>query len=173
MSTQGRKSIERYLNEPYNGLPESCAFEFLKTTCRWVAWHPTERGDRITKPPINPHTGALASVSDPTTWGSYDEAANYAIAHKKAGVGIILTGKENIIGIDLDNCVDDDGVVAPWAAEILGFGETYAEYSPSGSGIRMLALGSIDKAIISGSLGIEIYNKDRYLTITGRVITNV
>ena len=36
----------------------------------------------------------------------------------------------------MDSCVDPDGAVSPWAAAILAAAPTYAETSPSGTGIK-------------------------------------
>lgn len=87
-----------------------------------------------------------------------------------AGVGLILTDDDNITGIDLDDCVTDSGSLSDVAAEIIGYGETYAERSPSGNGIRLLALGKIDKSLKGNKEGVEIYGTGRYLTITGTQI---
>jgi primase-polymerase (primpol)-like protein len=82
-----------------------------------------------------------------------------------AGFGLILTDDDNITGIDLDDCVTDSGSLSDVAAEIIGYDETYAETSPSGNGIRLLARGKIDKALKDDKEGVEVYGTGRYLTI--------
>ncbi|RLI78002.1 hypothetical protein DRP07_11525 [Archaeoglobales archaeon] len=41
---------------------------------QFVCWRTMQRRGKLVKVPINPHTGKFASVRDPTTWGSYQEA---------------------------------------------------------------------------------------------------
>ena len=136
---------------------------------RWVAWGYVCKKGRWTKPPINPHTGRLASVTNPATWGTFVEALECARRHGLAGVGVVLTGEEDdIVGGDLDHCITDAGTFSPLAAEILGYAETYAEFSPSSEGIRFFARGKIEKAVTDKAAGIEIYNSGRYLTVTGQ-----
>ena len=61
--------------------------------------------------------------------------------HGLDGVGLVLTADDEITGIDLDHCITDSGSPSDLAAEIVGWGETYAEISPSGEGIRLFARG--------------------------------
>ena len=70
-------------------------------------------------------------------------------------------------GIDLDNCIRDDGPLEEWAAEVVALGETYTEISPSGRGLRMIAVGKVARAVKYDPAGVEIYGQQRYLTITG------
>jgi primase-polymerase (primpol)-like protein len=68
------------------------------------------------------------------------------------------------------SCLTDAGTFSPLAAEIIGYGECYAEVSPSGAGIRIFARGKIDKAVKDDKLGVEVYATGRYLTITGNQV---
>jgi len=143
----------------------------LRAYRQWVAWRykevETPKGKKFTKPPVCPLNGRGASHSNPETWGSYDQARNYAATRKLPGVGFVLSDDDDFTGIDLDNCRNPDtGELAPWAQEIVNFGETYAEVSPSGAGLRLIARGKVEAAIKSDPAGVEIYGKQRYLTIT-------
>jgi hypothetical protein len=110
-------------------------------------------------------------VSDPKSWGRFEEALASIRRHDGlAGVGFVLTDQDGITGIDLDHCISDSGSFSDLAAEIISYNETYAEISPSGEGIRILARGKIDKALKSDALGVELYGTGRYLTVTGRQI---
>jgi hypothetical protein len=115
----------------------------------------------------------MASVDNPETWGTFDAALAGLGRHDLAGVGLVLTGEDDIIGIDLDDCVTDSGCFSPLAAEIIGYGESYAEVSPSGEGIRLFTRGKIDKALKDDALGIEVYSTGRYLTVTGNKVEEV
>jgi hypothetical protein len=142
----------------------------LRFTPRWVSWDSRLKGGRWTKVPINPRTGRAASVSDPSTWGTFDEALAAIQQFHLTGVGVVLTGDDNLIGIDLDHCISDADSLSEIAAEIAGLAETYAEISPSGEGIRLFARGKIEGALKNDALGIEVYSKGRYLTVTGNKI---
>ena len=146
------------------------ALEHLRHERRWVAWDYEWRNGRWTKPPRDPRTGGYASVADPATWGTFTEALAGTKRHGLAGVGLVLTDDGDIIGIDLDDCVNDAGSFTPFAAEIIGYGETYTETSPSGEGIRLFGLGKIERALKDDALGIEVYSTGRYLTVTGNQV---
>jgi hypothetical protein len=156
-----------------------CADEFisaideLRARNQWVGWKSVQRGESAkgAKVPANPHRKGWASVDDRSTWGSHKQAEMAQERYDLDGVGFVLTDNDDYTGIDLDKCRNaDTGVIEPWALEALSFAETYAEFSPSGTGIRMFARGKVARAIKSDIAHIEIYGSRRYLTVTGRHI---
>src|SRR5262249_7774095 len=120
------------------------AFDALATAPRWVAWRNERRGDKgkPTKVPYSPVLGGAAKANDPSTWGerSAAEARLEELPHDLGGgVGIELgdLGHDaHIAGIDLDSCLAD-GTVADWAQRILDAAGTYAERSPSLTGLKL------------------------------------
>lgn len=81
-------------------------------------------------------TGQKASVYKPEAFVDFKTAVSAVSAY--SGLGIRVTGQ--IIAIDLEHCIEDD-VLLQWASEIVGhFHDTYIEISPSGIGLRALAL---------------------------------
>ncbi len=140
---------------------------------QWVCWRYKEitKADgttKRTKPPVNPHVGGGASHSDPKTWGSFERALVFAMTRKLPGVGFVLAERDEFTDIDLDKCRDPStGEIEPWACAILDLRETYAEVSPSGTGIRLIARGKVEHATKCDPAHVEIYGKQRYLTITG------
>ena len=146
------------------------ALAYLRSQPRWVAWNYERKGDHWTKLPIDPRIGRLASVSDPATWGTFEEALARMESQDLAGVGLVLTAQDDLIGIDLDDCISAGGTSSDLAAEVVGYSETYAEVSPSGQGVRLFARGKAAKAVKDTANGIEIYNTGRYLTVTGQQI---
>ena len=89
------------------------------------------------------------------------------------GIGIKLV--DNLLGIDLDHCIDN-GIIKDWAKEIIAhFKHAYIEYSPSKHGFHILLLfnGAYDKKSYYIKHGdIEVYSAlatNRYLTVTGDV----
>ena len=144
----------------------------------WVIWRKEIRNDKPTKPPRQvqpPHHNA--SSGDPTTWSTYEKAASVvSVLRPWQGIGFNLMGS-SIIGIDLDKCVDDEGHIAAWAWEIIERCASYAEISPSGTGVRIIGQSKSNtpvtmlQAMPNGGR-MEIYcNCKRYLTITGRQIS--
>lgn len=143
------------------------AIELLKSRDKWVAWKYVTRDGRKTKPPVNPHNGKMAGINKSSEWGTYDQAIARVKKDGLAGVGYVLTEDDGLTGIDLDHVRDEKtGELEPWAAEIIELGETYAEVSPSGTGIRLFCLGKIDRVVKNDKQSVEMYVKGRYLTIT-------
>ena len=89
-------------------------------------------------------------------------------SRQKAGVGLVLSEDGNLTGYDYDNCFTRTGRLKRWVFEILAHGETYAEVSPSGKGVRLIARGKIASATKCDPAGVEMYGHGRYVTITGQ-----
>lgn len=145
-------------------LPE--AFDELLDQRVWVAWD-DEGGRKVPKSP----GGGNARSNDPTTWGTYAEAEAAASRNGYSGVGLMLA--DGYVGIDLDGAVSD-GVIADWAREIVDMVGSYAEVSPSGTGLHILAWADMDVVGAIGSAdhaaGVEVYNNRRYFTVTGDAV---
>jgi hypothetical protein len=113
----------------------------MKDARRWVCWRLVERDGRLTKVPVDAKSGGPASTTDPDTWAPFDAAIDhYHTEIDVGGVGFVLG--DGWAGMDLDGCVDPEtGAVAQWALDLLAeLGPTYAELSPSGTGIHALVV---------------------------------
>ena len=150
----------------------------LANISRWVCWKWLWRVDKQgagqwTKPPHNPRTGVEAKSNDPTTWTSYPEAmAAYRRDKSYAGVGFVFSADDDLMGVDVDDCLEPAGTVSATGQQALQyFGSSYCEVSPSGTGLKFLIRGSIPGAK-SGrkncALDVEVYQATRYFTVTGR-----
>jgi CheY-like chemotaxis protein len=140
----------------------------LKPLRRWVCWRWVRRKGRWTKPPVDPRTGRLAKSTDPTTWGTFGEALAYLQAHpgRVDGIGFVLG--DGFAGVDLDDCCDyQTGVIEPWALAIVHDLDTYAELSPTSTGVKALLQGDVP-AGPKRSDHVEMYSAGRYFTVTGR-----
>jgi putative DNA primase/helicase len=149
---------------------------------RWVMWRseltqdPETATTKFSKKPRNPHAPAsYASHSDPETWGPFELAASryensVGSADPLNGVGLVFSDDDDLMGIDLDKCVDPDtGEVEGWALNIVERFETYAEVSPSGTGIKLWLYGTLPGARRrDDSRGIEMYDTKRFFTVTGQ-----
>ncbi len=151
----------------------------LKSLRQWVAYRLiwNEKKGKADKRPIDPHTGNGAKANDPSTWGSYDEAMNFAvrqglIASQSGGVGFEFGN--GYCGIDLDNVVLEDGRLKPFASEIVNLMNSYTEYSPSGKGLHVLCKLSVSLLEFgtrrrNDEIGLEMYDSGRFFTVTGDV----
>jgi hypothetical protein len=77
------------------------------------------------------------------------------------------------MGIDLDDHRNPDtGELTPFAQKVLGLFPSYAEVSPSGTGIKIFGRGKLPAGCPkqNKSLGVEVYDGGRYFTVTGNVI---
>ncbi|RKL62327.1 hypothetical protein DXT63_11900 [Thermoanaerobacteraceae bacterium SP2] len=141
----------------------------LKQLPQWVVWRYGFRQDgKPTKVPYNPKTGAAASVNDPATWATFEEALAAFEAGGFDGVGFVFTSADPFVGIDLDNCLDEDGSIQPWAQDLVTRFNSYTEITPSGHGLHIIMKVSDKSNLPSGrkSGNIEFYTTGRFFTVT-------
>lgn len=146
----------------------------LRDARQWVVWQWRWKAEKSKwdKPPIDPTTGEEIDQTDPVNWHTLDEARRMA-RNRGDGVGIALGPKDNrlgVVGIDLDHCVDADGQIGDEARAIVERFDSYTERTPSGRGLRILISGAKpgERCRTKDRPGIELYDSDRYLTVTGR-----
>jgi putative DNA primase/helicase len=139
----------------------------LKALPQWVCWAFEWRVDRWTKPPYQVHGSSHASVDKPETWTTFKAALQAYQRGDVDGLGFVLTPELGLVGVDLDHCRDDKaGDIAPWASAIVQRLASYAEVSPSGTGLRIWLYGTLPPAGRRKGQ-IELYSDGRYLTLTG------
>jgi hypothetical protein len=142
--------------------------EELRDQAAWVVWRTENRDGKPTKVPYCAFsTTKRASTTDPLTWDDPREATHAAQKARMDGVGYVFSTDDPFVGIDLDKCIDPaTGEIAEWAADWVARFDTYAEISPSGTGIHIIAKGALPAA--GRKLGgVEVYDRDRYFTMTG------
>ena len=150
----------------------------LRERPQWVLWRYV--GPERRKVPINAATGHPASSTDPSTWRSFAVAHAALQRGGAAGLGYVFSAADPFTGVDLDDCITDV-VIAPWAQAILDQLASYAEISPSGTGVKIWVCGRSERAIrraghdVPASLkpadlpgGVEIYADRRFFTVTGQ-----
>jgi hypothetical protein len=147
----------------------------LKAQRRWVLWRLETRDGKETKVPYRAD-GRKADSTDPATWMTYAEAG----AHRSrfSGVGVVLGEVDGVSvwGVDIDACCDAvTGKFTPESREIVIGLDSYAEYSPSGTGCHILGVGDLRgrkgiKLPYPGCKAVELYDRGRYLTFTGRYL---
>jgi hypothetical protein len=179
---------------PTPTIPEALAT--FTTQKRWVAWRFHKEGRQDwTKMPYQPlHPSWKAKANDATTWGT---AAQAIAAYQRNnggdyfdGIGIELDGNglAALCAFDLDNCRNPQtGELHPWVKRLVAQCNSYAEVTPSGTGIRTYGL-TDRKGLQEGrkqridddfngdptkQCSCEIYRcTNRYTTITGIHVPN-
>lgn len=170
------------MQENFDSIPAS-----LKALPNWVGfrvWR-DEKDNKYKKMPVDIVATIAAKKADPTawkdipaesnnpkTWCDY-ETAEMWLKNKKPNkkyawhIGFAFDGS-GIMGIDLDHCVDKAGSISDFAKGILTEVQSYTEYSPSGTGLHILAI--CTTPFHSGGLHqkeIEMYQNGRFFTMTG------
>lgn len=151
----------------------------LKMNALWCGWKLTDKG----KEPFNLQTGYHAKSNDETTFSSYPVLLNNLHKYLKydgdkqiGGIGLgIFRGYS---AIDIDHCVEN-GAISDMARDIIDYCNSYTEYSPSGTGIRIIfkTQTKIDKDLYyinNHNNGLEIYisdNTNKFVSITGNKIS--
>ena len=141
---------------------------------RWVCWRRETRGGGATKLPVDARTGRMAKSTDPATWAGFDEAAAAMARWRCDGVGFVFGPDRAFTGLDLDHVLTD-GALDPEYRWVVDEAGTYTEVSPSGDGLHLIFRGpKPDWAERSrkgqpGGRVVEMYDRDRYFTVTGNV----
>lgn len=146
----------------------------------WVCWQyqlNPSRPEKAKKVPICASTGRYASTSNLLTWSPFETAYNYYNANPNiAGIGFVLSGINDFVAIDLDDCLDEHlNITTPqanWVYQNLT-DHAYSEVSPSRRGLRMLMRGQLpDFGRKNIEHGIEMYDCSQYISITGWTYNN-
>jgi len=150
----------------------------LKTIPRWVLWRMVQMGDenapRWSKMPVQPN-GQSASSTNARQWTDFMtvEHAYNSNPGKFDGIGFVFSNEDNLIGVDLDDCLDPTTHLFTNAAssQIASRLNGYMEVSPSGTGVKIFTRATLPAAHVDHSIGLEVYPHSRYFTVTGHHIS--
>ena len=137
----------------------------LKARPQWILWRAV--GDKPDKVPYSARTGRMASSTDLLTWGTFQEALEAYENSEYAGLGFVFSSADPYTGIDLDNCVAEDGEIALWALEIVRYFDSYTELSATGTGLHIIVRGNVPNR---RKVEVEVYSSKRFFTVTGHVV---
>ncbi|HET7561696.1 MAG TPA: hypothetical protein VFJ87_04880 [Rhodanobacteraceae bacterium] len=133
----------------------------LTSRPRWVLWRDGKVPHCATRP------SRRASCTKPDTWASFEAARTAFVPGRDCGLGFVLG--DGVAGVDIDH---DTSEAAQFLLETVGCG--YIERSPSGDGLHGWAFSSDKlprcKGVLDG-MHVEVYNRDRYFTVTGDTLT--
>jgi putative DNA primase/helicase len=142
-----------------------CIPEELRVRPQWVVWKAV--GDKPDKVPYSARTGRRASSTDLLTWSTFQEALEAYENGEYGGLGFVFSSADPYTGVDLDNCVAEDGEIALWALEIVRYFDSYTELSATGTGLHVIVRGDV----LNRRKGdIEVYSSKRFFTVTGHIV---
>ena len=145
----------------------------LKQRDIFCKWKKVMRNGRYDKLPFTVQ-GRMASSTDRQCFTDFETICESLDGYDGIGIGIF----DDLVAIDIDHCVTN-GVISDMAQDIISTMNCYTEYSPSGSGIRMICTAgslSYDKTryyINNHKLGLEVYvagYTNKFVTLTGNTI---
>lgn len=113
--------------------------------------------------------GVQGSVEDRANMTTFEAARSYAARKGFDGVGLALMPEFNLVALDFDNCVTA-GRLHPQVEEIAA--QSYAEYSPSGQGVRCFFSGELGNKKDSHhpDFGLETFSSKGFVTFTGNTL---
>lgn len=156
-------------------LPDATFFDLdnipseLREQRRWVCWRWGQNADgKLQKVPTDLHTGHNINDKDPARWMGFAEAREHAEARAYgiAGVGFCFSSADPYCGVDYDDCRDPaNGKIKKEVLEEVKLLNSYAEVSPSGTGVKVYCRGVLPHSGKRGS--VEMYDQRHYFTVTG------
>jgi hypothetical protein len=109
--------------------------------------------------------GKQGSPQDLQQLTTFDAARTAAARRGFDGVGFVPMPEFNICALDFDHCVTNGELHPDLEAIVTG---TYAEYSPSGTGVRAFVKGQYGNSKARGEpYGFEVFSSKGFVTVTG------
>jgi hypothetical protein len=152
----------------YEAIPDS-----LRTREQWLVWRfEEEPGDK--KPRKVPYyvaghrrVGEQGTEADRAKLTTLDRAIAAMQKLKASGIGFAFLPGDGLIGIDLDNVIDEaTGEISERARGIIEACQSYTEYSPSRRGMHIIVSGE-GETFKSNDIGVEVFCGRQYFTFTG------
>lgn len=143
----------------------------LRSLQGWLVWrYEQEPGEtKARKVPYYTNGGKRHGVQgrpeDRAQLTTFDAARAAAARRGFDGVGFALMPEFNVVALDFDHCVADGGVRDDVLRVV---SSTYAEYSPSGEGVRAFFRGNQGNRKAHGEpYGFETFSTKGFVTFTG------
>lgn len=137
---------------------------------RWVLWLSQPRGNRLAKVPVRPNK-QRAAVNNRDHWSDFESAWDAYKSGGFSGLGFCLAG-DGLVFVDYDSAVDQLEPSDLGDLSVRG----WTERSPSGNGLHTVVIAS--KSAVECRFKpqnpkikeIEVYDRDRYFTVTGHTV---
>lgn len=153
---------------------------------KFCIWKYEEVDGRPTKVLYQPENeGKRARSNDVSTFSTLARARGaWRKNEKYDGVGLLISKEitDGVSAIDIDHCIDEDGVINDLALDIIRTMDSYTEKSPSGHGVRILFnAGGLEYDrekyyIMNHARGLEIYVSgvtNKFVSLTGDALRKV
>ena len=137
----------------------------LASRPQWLVWKAV--GEKPDKVPYSARTGRKASSTDLLSWSTFEEVIEAYENDEYAGLGFVFCSGDPYTGIDLDNCVDENGEIAGWALEIARYLDSYTELSDTGTGLHIIVRGDVPNRRKDE---VEVYSSKRFFIVTGHIV---
>lgn len=126
----------------------------LKARKQWITWRHGPNGEKIPNGKSN----------DPATWCEFDEIKDFD------KIAFVFSGDDPYVGIDLDNCVCDDGTYNETASYALNLfaGKAYCDVSYSQKGLHFIVRGKKPDWACCKRGDVECYDHARFWIMTGQ-----
>jgi len=120
---------------------------------QWITWTLTSDGKKIPNGKSN----------DPSTWTDYESIKN------EPRIAYVFHESDPFVGIDLDDCIDENGTLNEAAFNALSMFENlaYCEVSQSGRGLHFIVRGKKPDWSVCSRNGVECYEHGRFWVMTG------
>lgn len=146
----------------------------LRALPAWLVWR-YEENDGGGKPRKVPYyagggrrTGIQGRPEDRNQLVTFDAARAAAARRGMSGVGFCPLPEFGITALDFDGCVVDGGL-DPFVERLVQ--DTYAEFSPSGNGVRAFVRGNLGNSKShEGEFGFELFASKGFVTFTGNLL---
>lgn len=147
----------------------------LRPLSAWLVWKCPEfnkKTGKVKKVPVyatngKNRSGKQGTPDDIANLVTFDQAFSYVASHTNvAGIGFCTLPQFGITALDVDHCVTD-GVVRENVEPLIG--DTYAEFSPSGTGVRAFYIGAARDGK-NNATGYEVFAEKGFVTVTGEAI---
>jgi primase-polymerase (primpol)-like protein len=141
----------------------------LREGKRFVGWRYEDRKGqpKPAKMPYSPDAPKGASSTAAADWTTFKDASAYVQVAGLDGIMRAFDAADGMVGIDFDNCRDPEtGELTERVAEYVKRLDTYAEVSPSGTGVKLWAYGTLPPHGRKRG-DVEMYCAFRFFTQTG------
>jgi primase-polymerase (primpol)-like protein len=116
-------------------------------------------------------SGRPVDHTKPHNFLTFADACEIYSRGRVHGIGFAFTDSDPFVGVDLDRCRRPlGGELSSDAVEILRSLGTYAEVSPSGTGVKAIGIGGLDPEGPKRRGAVEVYDRNRYFALTGRTL---
>ena len=122
---------------------------------RWVAWGRDPKTGRPKCPLVLTDRDRRATTGDPLCWRDFKYAVGLydkIVAQPDMGVGFVFTLEDELVYVDLDDALEEDGELRDWARPFVEpfMGRAYIERSPSSRGLHVITKGKLPESAASG-----------------------